>query len=67
MRAEALLRRTILFGLGIFGLWYEITRVGDVRPVLILTDLILIGLVPAELAFERIMSSRGPKKNGDAD
>lgn len=51
---ETVIRRSLMFGLGLFGLAYEIfVRHGDARTVLLITDLVLIGLVPVEVVLSR--------------
>ena len=53
-QVETIVRRTLMFGLGLGGIAYEIfVRHGDARIVLLITDLVLIGLVPVELLISR--------------
>ena len=61
MKLETTIRRTILFCVGVFGILYEVTRSGDARTTLLVTDLILIGLVPAEILIQRHFKSGGDK------
>jgi len=43
------LRRFVIFFIGVTGLLIEFTREGDVRVPLLVTDLVLIGIVPIEM------------------
>jgi hypothetical protein len=43
-----LARRVTLFTIGVIGLLYEILTPSDARPILLLTDLVLVGIVPVD-------------------
>jgi hypothetical protein len=53
-RGWTLIRRIILFTIGSVGLLYEIFFATSTRPVLLVTDLVLVGLLPVELIIEAL-------------
>ena len=54
------IRHAILFTIGGAGLIYEIFfHSGQTRGFLILTDLVLVGIVPAELLYARYSNKSG--------
>ena len=52
------IRHAILFTIGGAGLIYEIFFSYSPRPALLVTDLVLVGIVPAELIYQYLNKSR---------
>lgn len=60
----ALVRRSLILAVGLFGLIAEILTPADARPLLLITDLILIGVVPVEV-FLSSRFRRGDRRPSD--
>lgn len=65
-RIWLIVRRTILFVIGAAGIIYEIVSSGEARPTLLLTDLILIGLIPIDIVITRL-THHAPSLNPPSD
>lgn len=54
MHIELKIRHYIIFALGVFGIIYETAISSDTRTTLLVTDLILLGIIPIDLLLDRI-------------
>jgi hypothetical protein len=59
-RTFTIVRRWSILAIGLFGLLAEILTPADARPILLVTDLILVGIVPVEV----FLHSRFRERNG---
>ena len=50
----------VLFAVGVVGLVYEIASSSEPRPALLITDLVLVGLLPIDVILERLRHPPGP-------
>ena len=54
-----MVRRSCILAVGLFGLIAEILTPADARPLLLVTDLILVGIVPVEVFLTRRVRAGG--------
>lgn len=57
-RTFAIVRRSCILAVGLFGLIAEILTPADARPILLVTDLILVGIVPVEVFLHYRLRAR---------
>jgi hypothetical protein len=54
-----LLRDFLMLAVGLVGICYEHLSAGDPRPILVITDLVLIGLIPLQHVAPRVVFTAG--------